>query len=128
MATELQLQDLLSAVTDALLSDENADLDTLVAQYAVPRADVENFLGVIRRLHILLVGAQPSRRFVRRLKHDLIGEANHNVVARIRYLPARVQIAAGVALVAGFMLLTRRRMLEEVKNEKKKVPVILQQG
>jgi hypothetical protein len=39
-----------------------------------------------------------------------------------------VQIAAGVALVAGFMLLTRRRMLEEVKHDKKKVPAILQQG
>jgi len=128
MATELQLQDLLSAVTDALLADESADLDTLVAQYAVPRAEVENFLGVIRRLHIMLVGAQPSRRFVRRLKHDLVGESNSNVVARIRYLPARVQIAAGVALVAGFMLLTRRRMLDEVKHDKKKVPAILQQG
>src|SRR5512147_2582514 len=128
MATELQLQDLLSAVTDALLADENADLDILVAQYAVPRSDVENFLGVIRRLHIMLVGTQPSRRFVRRLKHDLVGESNRNVVSRIRYLPARVQIAAGVALVAGFMLFTRRRMLEEVKHDKKKVPAVLQQG
>lgn len=124
MATEVHLQDLLSAVTDALLADTSADVDVIVAQYSVPRTEVESLLGVIRRLHVMLVGAQPSRRFVRRLRNDLVGSANRDMVARIRYLPPRVQLAAGIALVAGFMLLTRRRMLDEVKHEKKEVPAV----
>jgi len=124
MATEFQLDNLFSAVTDALLADSNADLDTIIAQYAVPRADVYSLLGIIRRLHLTLVGAQPSRRFVRRLKSDLMSSPQPNVMARIRYLPARVQIAAGIALVAGFMLITRRRMLDEVKHDKKEAPAV----
>jgi hypothetical protein len=124
MATEVQLLDLLSAVTDALLADDSADVDTIITQYAVPRAEVDSLVEIIRRLHMTLVGAQPSRRFVRRLKHDLVGLSDRNVVARIRYLPARVQIAAGIALVAGFMLLTRHRMLDEVKREKREVPAL----
>ncbi|MBC6934692.1 MAG: hypothetical protein DWB42_02510 [Chloroflexi bacterium] len=124
MATEVQLLDLLSAVTDALLADDSADVDTIITQYAVPRAEVDSLVEIIRRLHMTLVGAQPSRRFVRRLKHDLVGSSDRNVVARIRYLPARVQIAAGIALVAGFMLLTRHRMLDEVKREKREVPAL----
>lgn len=124
MATELQLQDLFSAVTDALLADDTADIDTVIAQYSVPRAEVDSLVGIIRRLHLTLVGAQPSRRFVRRLRHDLVGVSNRDVVARIRYLPARVQIAAGIALVAGFMLLTRRRMLEDIKHENTEAPAL----
>lgn len=124
MATEFQLNNLFSAVTDALLADPNVDLDTIIAQYAVPRADVDSLIGVIRRLHLSLVGAQPSRRFVRRLKNDLAGDTQDSVMTRIRYLPARVQIAAGIALVAGFMLITRRRMVDEVKHDKKEAPAV----
>jgi hypothetical protein len=36
-----------------------------------------------------------------------------SVITRIRYLPPRVQIAAGVALLAGFALLLRRRALSD---------------
>ncbi len=107
MANDLELQNLLSAVTDALLADSDRDVDAIVGRYAVPRSEVEGLVGIIRRLHLTLVGAQPSRRFVRRLKHELVGETDRNIVARVRYLPPRVQIAAGIALVAGFMLLTR---------------------
>lgn len=124
MANDLQLENLLSAVTDALLAEEGQNLDLIVGRYAVPRSEVEGLVGIIRRLHITLVGAQPSRRFVRRLKHELIGTPNTHVVARIRYLPPRVQIAAGIALVAGFMLLTRRRMMDEARREKREVPVL----
>lgn len=125
MASDLELQNLLSAVTDALLTDDDQDIDVIVSHYAVPRTEVDGFIGVIRRLHLTLVGVQPSRRFVRRLKHDLVGQPeNDNVVARIRYLPPRVQIAAGIALVAGFMLLSRRRMAEESRREKGEIPVL----
>lgn len=124
MTSDLELQSLLSAVTDALLADEQADLDGIIRQYDVRRTEVDSLVWLIRRLHVTLVGAQPSRRFVRRLKHDLVGTERSSVVARIRYLPPRVQIAAGVALVAGFMLLTYRRVVDESRREKQEVPAL----
>ena len=124
MANDLELQNLLSAVTDAMLADKNGDIDKIIGQYAVPRTEVDSLIGVIRRLHVTLVGVQPSRRFVYRLKTDLMGTPERNVVTRIRHLPPRVQIAAGIALVAGFMLLSRRRMMEDVRREQQEAPVL----
>jgi hypothetical protein len=124
MTNDLELQNLLSAVTDALLADKKGDIDGIIGRYAVPRAEVDSLIGIVRRLHLMMVGAQPSRRFVRRLKTDLIGIPERNVVARIRYLPPRVQIAAGIALVAGFMLLSRRRMIADVQHEQQEIPVL----
>jgi hypothetical protein len=110
-----ELENLLSAVTDALLA-EQGDLDAVISQYNVPRTNVDLFVKVIRRLHMTLVGVQPSRRFVRRLKADLMGLPHYSVVSRVRFLPARVQIAAGLAVIAGFMLLTRRRLMVDVQE------------
>ena len=114
--SDAHLQDLLSAVTDALLAGEST-LDQIVRDYDVPRERVEGVMNLIRRLHTALTGVQPSRRFVRRLKIELVGETNLGIVNRVRYLPPRVQIAAGVALVAGFMILNRRRMLAEAHGD-----------
>lgn len=123
MASDLEIQNLLSAVTDALLAEEGQNIDSIVGRYTVPRKEVDSLVGIIRRLHVTMVGAQPSKRFVGRLKHDLVG-SRYNVVSQIRYLPPRVQIAAGIALVAGFMLLNRRRMAEESRREAQEVPVL----
>jgi hypothetical protein len=111
MAAQHSLEDLLSAVTDALLA-EDTHLDAVIARYDVPRSNVDAMVSLIRRLHRTLVGVNPSPRFVQKLKHDLIGTPETGLVARLRYLPARVQIAAGVVAVAGFMLLARRRLLD----------------
>src|SRR5215475_11956525 len=123
MANNLELENLLSAVTEAMLAEDKRDLDTILSRYAVPRQEVEGLIGIIQRLHVALVGAKPSRRFVGRLRHELVG-SRYNVVARVRYLPPRVQIAAGVAFVAGFILLNRRRMMEETRRETSEVPVL----
>ncbi|MBZ0275275.1 MAG: hypothetical protein K8I60_03985 [Anaerolineae bacterium] len=124
--TDAQIEDLLAAVTDALLMDDSADLDTIVTQYNVPRSDVAGLVTLISRLHVLLVGARPSSRFVRRLKRDLMGAPERGMVYRIRHLPPRVQIAAGVALIAGFMIITRRRMVDDAQSESQEVAVLQQ--
>lgn len=118
--SDAQIENLLSAVTDALLAEEN-DVDAIIHQYRVSRDDVNSLMNVIKKLHMALVGVQPSRRFVRRLKQDLVGVENRNVISRVRHLPPRVQIAAGVALVAGFMFLSRRRMIHEARQESQEV-------
>jgi hypothetical protein len=126
MASQHPLDDLLSAVTDALLTGED-ELDTIIAQYDVPRSNVENLVLFIRRLHQTLVGVQPSPRFVQKLKRDLIGTEETGLVSRVRYLPPRVQMAAGVVAIAGFMLLARRRLIDLAQGtakEETEAPVI----
>lgn len=110
--TDQKMQDVLTAVTDALLADDGS-LEAVLAQYQVSRAQFNGLIDLISRLHITLVGVKPSRRFARQLKADLIGSEQHSIVRRLRYLPARVQIAAAVALVAGFMLIARRRLADD---------------
>jgi hypothetical protein len=127
MTNHNELENLLSAVTDALLADERANLDQIVNRYAVQRHEVEGLIGLVRKLHVTLVGAQPSRRFVSRLRNDLVGTQRTNIVNRVRYLPPRVQIAAGIALVAGFMLLTRRRLIDDARQDSQELPVLQQQ-
>ena len=127
MTNHNELENLLSAVTDALLADERANLDQIVNRYAVPRHEVEGLVGLVRKLHVTLVGVQPSRRFVNRLHNDLVGAHRVNIVNRVRYLPPRVQIAAGIALVAGFMLITRRRLIDDARRDAQEVPALQQQ-
>jgi hypothetical protein len=118
-----ELQNLLAAVTDAIIHDEQ-DLDVIVSRYSVPRADVEGLMNVIKHLHVLLIGVRPSRRFAQRLRQDLMGQQQLNVINRLRYLPPRVQIAAGIALVAGFMLLSRRRFHAEFEDSPEEAPAL----
>lgn len=115
-SSQVKMQDLLSAVTDALVADEG-DVDGIVQQYDVARSEVDGLLYLIQRLHVTLTGKQPSRRFANRLKRDLIGARKWGVLWRIRSLPPRVQIAAMVAVVAGFMLVLRRRLIEYAAQE-----------
>jgi hypothetical protein len=119
-----ELQNLLDAVTEAILHEEQ-DIEIIVHRYAVPRADVEGLVNVIKRLHLVLVGVHPSRRFAQRLRQDLMGEQQRNVINRLRYLPPRVQIAAGIALIAGFMLISRRRFAApNVVDDAQEIPAL----
>lgn len=124
MTNHNELENLLSAVTDSLLADDRTNIDQIVNRYAVPRKEVEGLVGLIRKLHLTLVGAQPSRRFVNRLRNDLVGANRGNIVNRVRYLPPRVQIAAGIALVAGFMLLSRRRLIDDAQHDGQEIPAL----
>jgi len=100
---------MLAAYTDAMLANHD-DVEEIVGFYQIPRGDVEGILGLIRRLQGAFIYVHPSKRYVRRLRVDLVGEPQPSVINTIRYLPPRVQIAAGVALLAGgMMLLSRRR-------------------
>ncbi len=110
MAHDLEMQELLTAVTEALLRDEAADIQTLSGRYAVAADESAGYLLLIQRLKRNLTAPAPSKRFTRRLKHELVGVEPTDLVSRVRYLPPRVQIAAGIALMATFMLLLRRRL------------------
>ncbi|MCC6617015.1 MAG: hypothetical protein IT320_26320 [Anaerolineae bacterium] len=112
-ANQPYMHDLLAAVTDVML--DNGNVDTVLARYQVSRQEVSGFLSLIEVLHTALTGVKPSRRFAHRLRQDLMGAPRMTVVTRIRKLPPRVQIAASIALVAGFMLLARRRLISDAR-------------
>jgi hypothetical protein len=117
MSSQSTLEDLLSAVTDALLL-EDQPIEPIIARYDVDRAQVRTFVTLIDRLHRTLTGVQPSPRFVNKLKADLMGSHQRGVLARMRYLPPRVQVAAGFVAVIGFILLAHRRIADLAHTDK----------
>jgi len=72
---------------------------------------------IIEKLHVALIGKQPSRRFAKSLKRDLLGARKWGLLWQIRSLPPRVQIAAIAAVVAGFIIVMRRRLAEYAAQE-----------
>lgn len=109
MPSDTKMQELLSTLTDAIIA-EDTNLDAIVDFYDdVPRKEANGLLHIIRRLHKAFVLVQPSPAFSRRLKQDLIGVPRKNLIWRWRSLPARVQLAAGFALLGGFALILGRR-------------------
>jgi hypothetical protein len=117
MSSQSPLEDLLSAVTDALLL-EDQPIEPIIARYDVDRAQVKTFVTLIERLHHTLTGVQPSPRFVSKLKADLMGSQQRGVLARMRYMPPRVQVAAGFVAVIGFILLAHRRITDLAHADK----------
>ena len=106
--SDVQIQNLLTSVTNALLAGE-ANINQLAAQLDDAPAEVRSLMHVIGKLDHAFISVQPSPRFVKRLHDDLTGMDNRNMLVRVRRLPPRVHLAAGLALVAGFVILSRRR-------------------
>jgi hypothetical protein len=118
--SDVQLQNHLAAITDALFAGRD-DIDTLIAKYDANSAELQQYARLINQLDQVFVPVQPSPRFVRRLGQDLSGADTSNMLVRVRRLPPRVQIAAGIALLAGFVLLSRRRPGSERRAEQHEV-------
>jgi hypothetical protein len=100
---EPQLQDLLSAFTDALLRNDD-EAERLLERAVLPR-EASSLVSLTRRLHSSITPVEPSAAFSRRLKADLMGQERQSLVWHWRQLPARVHIAAILALFGGFGLL-----------------------
>jgi hypothetical protein len=104
--SDVDLQNLLASITDSLLSGD-ASMDQIIRDQG--SEEILAFIRLIDQLGQVFVPVTPSSRFVRRLRQDMIGTDSDNVLVRVRRLPPRVHIAAGLALVAGFVILRRRR-------------------
>lgn len=114
--SDVQLQNLLALLTDELLTAD-CDVNMLAQRHQISSDEVRGLLEVVRQINESLVPVQPSERFVRRLQQDLLGGESSNVLVRVRKLPPRVQLAAGLALMAGFVLLSRRRAHQVAHEE-----------
>ena len=109
-----QLQDLLLFHADALIAGP-LDLDQLLAQYdAVALTQVEGLLALAEQINRSMPRVAASDQFVERLRRQLAEEAimeRRSWWERIRQLPPRTQLAAGIGgatLTAGVVLLASR--------------------
>lgn len=116
---ELPIEQFVANVTDAVQSGKQS-IAYFVEKYALDPEEAAQFVQMIRLLASALVPVKPNKEFTNQLKHDLIGEPERTLVARLTQLPPRVQIAAIAALGAGLWLLARRRyaaLVEEVEAD-----------
>jgi hypothetical protein len=103
------------AHADALAS--GADPDQLFDLYDDPLlAQFEGLLTLAERISRLLIQVSPSEQFVNQLRHELIDASSpgrRSLWGRIRSLPPRTQLAAGIggaAVTAGVVLIASRSM------------------
>ena len=106
MSSDVKMQNLVNDVTDALLAGES--VDSARRKHDVSRADSDELVALIENIHRSMEKVEPSLEFAKDLKAELLGEQRTGVVGRIRKLPARVQYAAVVAIIGGFLLILQR--------------------
>jgi hypothetical protein len=111
-----QIEDFLMVYADALVSG-SPELDRLLDDYDdMVRSQVEGLFTLAERISRSLIPVAPSEQFVNRLRHELIDSASdepRTLWGRIRSLPPRTQIAAGLGgatLTAGVVLIASRSM------------------
>ena len=106
MTSDVKMQNLVNEITDALLAGDN--IDSVRRKHDVSRVEADELINLIERINHSMQKVEPSQQFAKSLKADLLGQPRTGVVGQIRKLPARVQYAAVVAIVGGFLLLLRR--------------------
>jgi hypothetical protein len=108
MPNTAPMDDFLTAATDAILRGER-DVDRIARRYSVSPADADRIMPLIRSLKLVHKAERPSDQFKRKLQRDLMGAPEYTIVERVRYLPPRVQIAAGaaVSITAALLLVGR---------------------
>ena len=100
---ESNVQDLVSTLTDAVIN-RDATLDQFMGRYDLNDEDIANWLPIINSLHNTLVEVQPRPAFKRQLRNELL-KRPIGVRVRLRPLPTRVQLAAVLTIVGGFVLI-----------------------
>ena len=104
---DIQLHNTLDSITSRLQGGEAAE--PLVAEVEEPNGDLREFVEIIQSLHTSLIPISPSQEFGDRLRADLL-EGRPGVVKRVRQMPARVHVAAILAVFAGCGLFVLRRL------------------
>ena len=123
MTSEVQWQNYLSDLTDAVFAED--DVNRIRDKYGIDFREDRDFVTLIEQLNTNLRPVQPSEKFARSLKADLLSDERTGVVWRIRRLPARVHLAAIIAASLGGVLLVIQRLMGagEKLTEEHKAPV-----
>lgn len=106
-SADAKMPDALDVITTAL--QQGDDIEELINQSDVPRSEVESLAGLIQSLQAALRPVEPSAEFAEGLEAQLM-DTRRGMVMRVRQMPARVHIAALLAVAAGFGLIAYRRI------------------
>ena len=106
-SADANMPDALDAITTAL--QQGDDIEEVISQSDVPRSEVESLAGLIQSLQAALTPIEPSAEFAEGLEAQLM-DTRRGMVMRVRQMPARVHIAALLAVAAGFGLIAYRRI------------------
>lgn len=105
------MQNLLEAMTQQMTCDQES-IDVVLRRYEGHRDNIAPYAQLIHQLHEVLIPQQPTTAFTRELKRELMGKQSSTF--SLSGFPIRAQIAAVAAIIAGFLLLLRRRSAEEL--------------
>lgn len=108
MTNSVQMDDFLTAVTDAVLHGER-HVGRIAQRYGVAETEANQIVPLIQRLKGAHRSERPSPQFRRKLHRDLMGAPEYTLVERVRYLSPRVQLAAGAAVSITAVLLLAGR-------------------
>ena len=117
-AAQRALQELLMRHADALVSGAE-DREALLSAYDdETRAEAAELLALAERIQHTMTEVAPSEQFVRQLAVQLATAPtvvpSRSLWGRVRHLPPRVQLAAGIGgatLTAGVVLLISRSLV-----------------
>ena len=123
--SDMKAQDALDTLTAGLQAREN--VEDLIAESRTSSAGLEEFVEIIQALHNACALVEPDPEFSDRLRADLLGE-HGGMVKRVRQMPARVHIAAALAVIAGCLLFMMRRLFgsdgpQEIQEEAVATPL-----
>lgn len=112
---EERLQSYVETLTTATLHGE-ADVEVLAASYNIPIDEAQELAEIVCGLDQIFSEVEPSLAFRQQLHAELVGKPRSGLLMRWHRLPARVRIAATVALLIAMLILGRRRLVRQLRG------------
>ena len=106
-ASEARWRNLLESITTRLQRGDT--VASLIEQADEEQGDVQDFVELIQSLHTSLTPMSPGQEYAENLRANLL-DGRPGVAGRVRQMPARLSVAAILAVFAGCLLLMLRRI------------------
>ena len=105
--SEAQLRNFLESITTRLQRGDA--VEPLLEQVDKEQTDVAEMVDLVQALHESLTPMNPGQEYTEKLRANLL-DGRPGVAGRVRQMPARLSVAAILALFAGCLLLMLRRI------------------
>lgn len=106
-SAEIQMQELVDVITTSLQDGDG--VESLIANADAPSDELKEYVNIIHALQTSLVPQEPSAEFSDGLRADLLGR-DVRLPGRFRQMPARVPVAAVLAIFFGCVVFVLRRL------------------
>ncbi len=101
------MRNLLESITTRLQRGDA--VDQFIGQAEEDHGEVEDMVELIQSLHTALTPVNPDQGYAENLRANLL-DGRPGVAGRVRQMPARLSLAAILAVFAGCLLLMLRRI------------------